>query len=104
MKVGRDFLKGWATLVTPKTPLRSHRLRVARKANQVRKLLVKMADENPEWRYGASLPDWGGRCAMDAWYCPALKKGRLRVLLRGLVMWACQVVGAGSARTLLRSL
>jgi transposase InsO family protein len=64
-KLGRNVLKECATLFSPDTLLRWHRWYVARKydgagkrgpqpkkANQIRKLVVKMAQENPDWGYG----------------------------------------------------
>ena len=64
-KLGRDFLKGWATLFTPETLLHWHRTLVAgkydgsgkrgpkpKKANEVRDHVLRMKEENPDWGYG----------------------------------------------------
>lgn len=64
-KLGRKVLSECATLFTPDTLLRWHRQLVARKydgtgrrgpipqkANSIRKLVQRMAQENPDWGYG----------------------------------------------------
>lgn len=64
-RVGRDLLRHCATLFSPATLLKWHRMLVARKydgsgkrgpkpkkANSVRKLVLRMAAENPDWGYG----------------------------------------------------
>lgn len=64
-KLGRNVLADFATLFTPETLLRWHRKLVAckydgsgkrgptpEKANSVRKLVLRMAKENPDWGYG----------------------------------------------------
>ena len=63
-RVGRRALRGIATIVTPDTLLRWHRQLVARKwtysrqrtsrgglLTEIRHLVVRMAEENPTWRY-----------------------------------------------------
>ena len=65
MKVGRDLLKQFGTLFSPATLLKWHRTLVASKydgsgkrgpkpvkANSVRTLVLRMAEENPDWGYG----------------------------------------------------
>ena len=68
MKLGKDLLRQCGTLFSPETILRWHRWFVARKydgsdrrgkrgpepkkANSVRKLVLRMAGENPGWGYG----------------------------------------------------
>ncbi|MCL2646953.1 MAG: integrase core domain-containing protein [Phycisphaerales bacterium] len=65
IKMGSDALRACATLFSPDTLLRWHRWLIARKydgsgkrgpkpkkANQVRNLVIKMAQENPDWGYG----------------------------------------------------
>jgi len=67
-RVGRGFLQQIATMFTPDTLLRWHRWFIARKydgsarrgkrgpaptkANMIRKLVLRMAQENPTWGYG----------------------------------------------------
>jgi transposase InsO family protein len=64
-RVGRKLLQGCATLFSPDTLLRWHRTLVARKydgsgkrgpqpkkANEVRKLVLRMKQENDDWGYG----------------------------------------------------
>ena len=68
MKLGKDLLRKWGTLFSPDTLLRWRRWFVARrydgsdrrgrrgpvpkKANSVRKLVLDMAESNPQWGYG----------------------------------------------------
>jgi transposase InsO family protein len=68
MKLGKDLLRQFGTLFSPETLLKWHRYLVARKydgsdrrgkrgpvptkANMVRKLVLQMAQENPQWGYG----------------------------------------------------
>lgn len=66
MKLGRDLLRQFGTLFSPDTILRWHRQLIARKydgsggrrgpkptkANSVRKLVLQMASDNPQWGYG----------------------------------------------------
>ena len=68
MKLGRDLLRQFGTLLSPDTLLRWHRWLVARKydgaarrgkpgpaprkANMIRKLVLQMAEQNPSWGYG----------------------------------------------------
>ena len=65
MKLGRDLLRQCGTLFSPDTLIRWHRWLVARKydgsskcgpkpkkANSVRKLVLRMAKQNPSWGYG----------------------------------------------------
>ena len=65
IKVGKDLLSGIATLFAPETLLRWHRMLVARKydgsgkrgpkarkANEVRGLVLRFKEENPDWGYG----------------------------------------------------
>ena len=64
-KLGRDLLRQFGTLFSPDTILKWHRLLVARKydgsgrrgpaprkANSIRKLVLRMAADNPSWGYG----------------------------------------------------
>lgn len=64
-KLGRNTLQQCATLFTPETLLRWHRFLVAHKydgsgkrgpapatANSVRRLVLRMAEKNPDWGYG----------------------------------------------------
>jgi hypothetical protein len=64
-KLARQLLAQAATLFSPETILRWHRLLIARKytsrgrrspapskANSIRDLVLRMAQENPEWGYG----------------------------------------------------
>jgi len=65
--IGRDLLRQFGTLFSPDTILKWHRWFVARKydgsgkrrpgppptkANMIRELVLRMADENPSWGYG----------------------------------------------------
>src|SRR6476661_8273649 len=62
-RVGRQALRGVATIVTPDTLLRWHRQLVARKWTyagrpgqpgvlvEIRRLVIRMATENPTWGY-----------------------------------------------------
>ena len=67
MKLGKDLLRQFGTLFSPETLLKWHRCLVARKydgsgkrkrgpvptkANMVRDLVLRMAQENPDWGYG----------------------------------------------------
>jgi len=68
VKVGKDLLRQAGALFSPETLLRWHRALIARKydgskrrgkrgpvptkANLIRDLVLKMADENPDWGYG----------------------------------------------------
>jgi hypothetical protein len=68
MKMGKDLLRQFGTLFSPSTLLKWHRLLVARKydssdrrgkrgpvptkANMIRKLVLQMAEQNPDWGYG----------------------------------------------------
>lgn len=62
MKIGRDLLKNCATLFSPETLLKWHRLLVARKydgsgkrgpkakkANEIRTHVLRMKEQNPDW-------------------------------------------------------
>ena len=64
-KVGKEMLKGCATLFSPETLLKWHRMLVARKydgsgkrgpkpekAIQIRDLVLQMKADNPDWGYG----------------------------------------------------
>jgi putative transposase len=65
VKLGRNVIHGMATLFSPETLLKWHRVFVARKydgsgkrgpkavkANLIRELVLKMKAQNPEWGYG----------------------------------------------------
>ena len=68
MKLGKDLLRQFGTLFSPETILAWHRKLIARKydgsdrrgkrgpaptkANMIRKLVLRMAEENPDWGYG----------------------------------------------------
>ena len=68
VKLGRDLLRQCGTLFSPDTLLRWHRWLIARKydgsdcrgkrgpvakkANSIRKLVLRMAADNPQWGYG----------------------------------------------------
>ncbi len=68
IKLGRDLLRQFGTLFSPDTLLKWHRYLVARKydgsdrrgkrgpvprkANSIRKLVLRMAGQNPSWGYG----------------------------------------------------
>lgn len=68
-RVGRRVLRDIATVVTPDTLLRWHRQLVAQKwasrhrsgrlgvMAEIRRLVLRMADENPTWGYTVSRPD-----------------------------------------------
>jgi hypothetical protein len=80
--IGRTHLQAMATLVTPDTPMRWHRQLIARKfdgsqhcqrlgrppvAEEIERLTVQMAEENPRWGYRriqGALANLGHRAVM----------------------------------------
>ncbi len=69
-RLGRRVLRELGTIVTPDTILRWHRELIARKydgsakrrpgrpqiSNEMRKLVIRMAQDNEGWAYGALIP------------------------------------------------